>query len=146
MADLKNGIIGNRHKKLSYSSAGAVPILVGILRDGPSASGKGSRSTVEEAGVSTVKAKASAAWCASGSQLTVHAAAALGSFSCGSTESSREVVAAGAIPPLCALLYSSDPKVRRPPRPPPRHSALAFLVRMSVECAPRCGCEENVVR
>ena len=104
---MKNSIIGNRHKKQAYSSAGAVPILVAILRDGPSASGKGSRSKAEEAGGSTVRSKASSA-----SQLAVHAAAALGSFSCGSSESSREVVAAGAIPPLCALLYSSDPKVR----------------------------------
>jgi len=110
----QHAIICNRRKKQAYSSAGAVPILVKILRDGPAASQKGTRSQSDRgpqpADIVAVRPRCADAVTA----LAVHAAAALGSFSCESSESSREVVAAGAVPQLCALLNNSDAKVAGP--------------------------------
>lgn len=66
--DMKNAIIGNRKKKSAYCSAGAVPLLVNILKSYPKSHDHDS------------------------SSIAVHAAAALGSFACGSSESMKEIV------------------------------------------------------
>ena len=87
--DIKNGIIGNRRKKTAFSSAGAVPRLVEILRGAPGAVPP----TVPQ------------------SEVVVQAIAALGSFAFGSVEGNATVMVAGAFPLLKQLLYSSNHKI-----------------------------------
>ncbi|CAJ1971555.1 unnamed protein product [Sphenostylis stenocarpa] len=84
--ELKNQIIGNRTKKLSYIKLGAVPVLAAVLADADADS-------------------------ASGPSLIVQSAAALGSFACGVDAGVRAVLDAGAFPHLSKLLSASDDKV-----------------------------------
>ncbi|KAL1347518.1 hypothetical protein HN51_023587 [Arachis hypogaea] len=79
---LKNHIIGNRTKKLSYIKLGAVPAVAATLADFDS-----------------------------DPNLIVQSAAALGSFACGLDAGVRAVLDAGAFPHLIRLLSASDDKV-----------------------------------
>ncbi|XP_020227625.1 armadillo repeat-containing protein 8 [Cajanus cajan] len=84
--EVKNQIIGNRTKKLSYIKLGAVPALASALAEADAAS-------------------------ASGSSLIVQSAAALGSFACGVDAGVRAVLDAGAYSHLIRLLSAADNKV-----------------------------------
>ncbi|KAL5125986.1 Armadillo repeat-containing protein 8 [Glycine soja] len=83
--EVKNQIIGNRTKKLSYIKLGAVPALAAALAQADADS-------------------------ASGSTLIVQSAAALGSFACGVDAGVRAVLDAGAFPHLIRLLSAADDK------------------------------------
>ncbi len=78
-----------------YSSAGAVPKLVEILATHISTTAH-------------THASPSATYVASDGDLVVQAAAALGSFACGSPESMSAVLQAGAVPKLIELIHSKD--------------------------------------
>ncbi|ESW14466.1 hypothetical protein PHAVU_008G283500 [Phaseolus vulgaris] len=84
--EVKNQIIGNRTKKLSYIKLGAVPVLAAVLAGADADS-------------------------APGSSLIVQSAAALGSFACGVDAGVRAVLDAGAFPHLIRLLSAADDKV-----------------------------------
>ncbi|XP_057953452.1 uncharacterized protein LOC131147850 isoform X4 [Malania oleifera] len=90
LRELKNQIIGNRTKKLSYIKLGAVPAVVAAL-SAASAGGD----TDAEAGVS----------------LLVQSAAALGSFACGVDVGVKAVLDAGAFPRLLQLISHPNDKV-----------------------------------
>ncbi|XP_043692489.1 armadillo repeat-containing protein 8-like [Telopea speciosissima] len=83
LKEVKNQIIGNRTKKLSYIKLGAVPIVVGILAD------------AAESDVS----------------LLVQSAAAIGSFACGVDAGVKAVLDSGAFPHLFRTLHNPDAKV-----------------------------------
>ncbi|KAK4780091.1 hypothetical protein SAY87_016197 [Trapa incisa] len=87
LRDVKNQIIGNRTKKLTYIKLGAVPAVASVLSDAIDGSVCGS------------------------SDLLVQSAATLGSFACGVDAGVRAVLDAGALPYLVRLLSSSDEKV-----------------------------------
>ncbi|OWM69184.1 hypothetical protein CDL15_Pgr025371 [Punica granatum] len=89
LRDIKNQIIGNRTKKLTFIKLGAVPAVASVLADAFDA----------------------ASCCASSSDLVVQSAAALGSFACGVDAGVRAVIDAGALPYFVRLLSSSDEKV-----------------------------------
>ncbi|MED6219909.1 hypothetical protein PIB30_040189 [Stylosanthes scabra] len=80
--EVKNQIIGNRTKKLSYIKLGAVPAVTAAIADADS-----------------------------DDVLIVQSAAALGSFACGVDAGVRAVLDAGAFPHLIRLLSASDEKV-----------------------------------
>ncbi|XP_057745839.1 uncharacterized protein LOC130964055 [Arachis stenosperma] len=80
--EVKNQIIGNRTKKLSYIKLGAVPAVTAAIADADS-----------------------------DDSLIVQSAAALGSFACGVDAGVRAVLDAGAFPHLIRLLSASDVKV-----------------------------------
>ena len=104
---IKNGIIGNKGKKTAFSSAGAVPRLVEILRSAtalPDVAG-------DSAAVSAAQDPAVRG--AACSEVVVHAVAALGSFAFGSHDGNSAVMAAGAFPLLKRLLFSRHQKVVR---------------------------------
>ncbi|KAI4305103.1 hypothetical protein L6164_028491 [Bauhinia variegata] len=84
--EVKNQIIGNRTKKLSYIKLGAVPAVAAVLAEGDANSD-------------------------CGSNLIVQSAAALGSFACGVEAGVRAVLDTGAFPHLFRLLSTSDEKV-----------------------------------
>jgi len=109
--EIKNGIIGNRRRKVAFASAGAIPRLVAVLR---SAAG----------GFAAPQAAAGAADDAC-SEIVVHLVAALGSFAFGSTDSTERVVSAGAFPILRQLLFSANRKIV---------AAAARTMRIIVEC------------
>ena len=81
LRDVKNQIIGNRTKKLSYIKLGAVPRVVEIL------------TTDTE------------------TPLLVQSAAAVGSFACGSEAGVKAVLDSGVIPHLLKMLSFGDNKV-----------------------------------
>lgn len=83
LREVKNRIIGNRTKKLSFLKLGAVPAVVSVL------------------------ASASE----SDSSLLVQSAAVLGSFACGFDAGVRAVLDAGAFPHALRLISHSDEKV-----------------------------------
>ncbi|XP_042512264.1 armadillo repeat-containing protein 8-like [Macadamia integrifolia] len=83
LKEVKNQIIGNRTKKLSYIKLGAVPTVVGILAD------------TAESDVS----------------LLVQSAAAIGSFACGVDVGVKAVLDSGAFPHLFRTLSNPDAKV-----------------------------------
>ncbi|PNY06849.1 armadillo repeat-containing protein 8-like [Trifolium pratense] len=83
--EVKNQIIGNRTKKLSYIKLGAVPAVADSL----------------------AKANADSDF---GSNLIVQSAAVLGSFACGVDQGVRAVLDAGAFPNLIRLLSAVDEK------------------------------------
>lgn len=83
LRELKNQIIGNRTKKLSYIKLGAVPFVVSILSSASS----------------------------SGDCLLVQCAATIGSFACGVDAGVKAVLDAGAFPLLINLLSHSNEKV-----------------------------------
>lgn len=81
---VKNQIIGNRTKKLSFLKLGAVPAIASALSDSD---------------------------CDNNSSILVQSAAALGSFACGFEAGVQAVLDAGVFPRLLRLLTSSDEKV-----------------------------------
>ncbi|XP_056844403.1 uncharacterized protein LOC108857068 [Raphanus sativus] len=81
---VKNQIIGNRTKKLSFLKLGAVPAIASALSDSD---------------------------CHNNSSILVQSAAALGSFACGFEAGVQAVLDAGVFPRLLRLLTSSDEKV-----------------------------------
>ncbi|KAL8210451.1 hypothetical protein R6Q57_004888 [Mikania cordata] len=83
LRELKNQIIGNRTKKLSYIKLGAVPFVVSILSSASSTS----------------------------DSVIVQCAAAIGSFACGVDSGVKAVLDAGAFPHLINLLSHSNEKV-----------------------------------
>ncbi|KAI3705449.1 hypothetical protein L1987_75687 [Smallanthus sonchifolius] len=83
LRELKNQIIGNRTKKLSYIKLGAVPFVVSILSSASSSS----------------------------DSVLVQCAATLGSFACGVDSGVNAVLDAGAFPHLINLLSHSNEKV-----------------------------------
>lgn len=80
LREVKNQIIGNRTKKLSYVKLGAVPRIVDILA------------------------------ASSDAALLIQSAAAIGSFACGVDAGVSAVLDAGAFPYLVRLLSDPDPK------------------------------------
>ncbi|KAK9078543.1 hypothetical protein SSX86_002600 [Deinandra increscens subsp. villosa] len=83
LRELKNQIIGNRTKKLSYIKLGAVPFVVSILSSAPYTS----------------------------DSLLIQCAATIGSFACGVDSGVKAVLDAGAFPHLINLLSHSNEKV-----------------------------------
>lgn len=81
LREVKNQIIGNRTKKISYVKLGAVPRIVDIL-----------------------------AASEDNAALLIQSAAALGSFACGVDAGVRAVLDSGAYPHLVRLLSNPDPK------------------------------------
>lgn len=81
LREVKNQIIGNRTKKLSFLKLGAVPAIASALSDSECNS------------------------------ILVQSAAALGSFACGFEAGVQAVLDAGVFPLLLRLLTSSDEKV-----------------------------------
>ncbi|KAJ6692014.1 ARMADILLO REPEAT-CONTAINING PROTEIN 8 [Salix purpurea] len=94
LREIKNQIIGNRTKKLSFLKLGAVPAVASIL----SSYATQSDSQLVDADVST-------------SSIIVQSAAVLGSFACGFDAGVRAVLDAGAFPHLIRLLSNLDEKV-----------------------------------
>lgn len=93
LRELKNRIIGNRTKKLSFVKLGLVPAVAAIL-------------------ASKAQAQAHAhARPDHDSNLLVQSAAVLGSFACGFDAGARAVLDAGACPNLFLLLSHPDDKV-----------------------------------
>ncbi|GAB4835222.1 hypothetical protein Ancab_000131 [Ancistrocladus abbreviatus] len=93
LRELKNQIIGNRTKKLSYLKLGAVPAVVSIL----SAACDGNS---EELYASS-----------SSSHIIIQSAAVIGSFACGVDAGVKAVLDAGAFSILFKLIPHSDDKV-----------------------------------
>ncbi|ONI13843.1 hypothetical protein PRUPE_4G249300 [Prunus persica] len=97
LRELKNRIIGNRTKKLSFIKLGLVPPVAAILASKAQAQ---------------VQAQAQAqAQARHDSNLLVQSAAALGSFACGFDAGVRAVLDAGVFPNLFLLLSHPDDKV-----------------------------------
>ncbi|XP_047325002.1 armadillo repeat-containing protein 8-like isoform X2 [Impatiens glandulifera] len=84
---LKNQIIGNRTKKLSYIKLGAVPAVVSILSD------------------------SSAGNCEASLSLLVQAVATIGSFACGLDTGVKAVIDAEALPILFSLINYPNEKI-----------------------------------
>ncbi|XP_022754249.1 armadillo repeat-containing protein 8-like [Durio zibethinus] len=93
LREVKNQIIGNRTKKLSFLKIGAVPAVSGILAD--------SVDNVIDSNCNNDNIN----------NILVQSAAALGSFACGFDAGVHAVVDAGAFPNLFRLLGSSNEKV-----------------------------------
>lgn len=92
LRDLKNQIIGNRTKKLTFLKLGAVPSVVAILSSSAAAaSGDGNRDFHES--------------------VLIQSAAAIGSFACGLDAGVRAVLDAGAFPILLNLISHLNEKV-----------------------------------
>ncbi|KAH7860635.1 hypothetical protein Vadar_015911 [Vaccinium darrowii] len=87
LRELKNQIIGNRTKKLSYIKLGAVPSVVSIL------------------------SSAAADDDASSTSVLLQSAAAVGSFACGFEAGVKAVLDAGAFPHLLSLISHPNSKV-----------------------------------
>ncbi|CBI16370.3 hypothetical protein VitviT2T_007897 [Vitis vinifera] len=83
LREVKNQIIGNRTKKLSYIKLGAVPAVVSVIA-----------ATADDC-----------------SSVLVQSAAAIGSFACGFEAGVQAVLRAGAFPHLLRLLSNSNGKV-----------------------------------
>ncbi|GAB2277021.1 hypothetical protein Dimus_011729 [Dionaea muscipula] len=86
LRELKNQIIGNRTKKLSYIKLGAVPAVVSILASAVASEDPSS-------------------------SVIIQSAAVIGSFACGVDAGAKAVLDAGAFPILYQLLSHSDDKV-----------------------------------
>lgn len=82
LRDVKNQIIGNKTKKLSYIKLGAVPRVVEILA------------------------------CETEIPLLVQSAAAVGSFACGIDAGVKAVLDSGVLPHLLKMLQNVDSKVK----------------------------------
>ncbi|OMO81686.1 Armadillo [Corchorus capsularis] len=93
LREVKNQIIGNRTKKLSFLKLGAVPAVAGILAD--SADGVVGKNNCNN----------------DINNILVQSAAALGSFACGFDAGVQAVLDAGAFPNLLRLLANSNEKV-----------------------------------
>lgn len=88
LRELKNRIIGNRTKKLSFIKLGLVPAVADILAS-----------------------KVAQAEADRGSDLLIQSAAVIGSFACGFDAGVRAVLDAGVFPSLVRLLSHRDEKV-----------------------------------
>ena len=82
LRDVKNQIIGNKTKKLSYIKLGAVPRVVEILA------------------------------CETEIPLLVQSAAAVGSFACGTDVGVKAVLDSGVLPHLLKMLQNGNSKVK----------------------------------
>ncbi|XP_010545586.1 PREDICTED: armadillo repeat-containing protein 8 [Tarenaya hassleriana] len=91
LREVKNQIIGNRTKKLSFLKLGAVPAISAVLSDYYSAGDDDK--------------------CGGKGNILVQSAAALGSFACGFEAGVQAVLDAGAFPHLLRLLTNPDEKV-----------------------------------
>lgn len=91
LRELKNQIIGNRTKKLSYIKLGAVPSVVSILSSAATSEQTKSKAEVDS--------------------LLVQSAAAIGSFACGVDVGVKAVLDAGAFPHLLSLISHPNDKV-----------------------------------
>lgn len=89
LREVKNQIIGNRTKKLSFLKLGAVPAVVSVLSSVASA----------QAGGEILDS------------LVIQSAAAIGSFACGFDAGVKAVLEAGAFPLLLRLISHSNDKV-----------------------------------
>ncbi|KAJ4724276.1 armadillo repeat-containing protein 8-like [Melia azedarach] len=94
LRELKNQIIGNRTKKLSFLKLGAVPTVASILSDAVSTD-----AVVDNNNDNINK------------NIIVQSAAVLGSFACGFEAGVKAVLDAGAFPKLSRLLSYHDEKV-----------------------------------
>lgn len=98
LRELKNQIIGNPTKKLSYIKLGAVPSVVLILSEAASVNVKVKVAVVNDS-------------------LLVESAAAIGSFACGGDVGVKAVLDAGAFPHLLSLISHPNDKVLTLNRP-----------------------------
>ncbi|GFY98903.1 hypothetical protein Acr_13g0003040 [Actinidia rufa] len=116
LRELKNQIIGNRTKKLSYVKLGAVPSIVSILA-----------SASASADVEAADA------------LLLQSAAAIGSFACGFDAGVKAVIDAGAVPHLLSLISHPNDKYEFDWRRAAMHLYLTGLhsVWVLIECAER---------
>uniref|UniRef100_A0A2P2KKY1 Armadillo/beta-catenin repeat family protein n=1 Tax=Rhizophora mucronata TaxID=61149 RepID=A0A2P2KKY1_RHIMU len=103
LREVKNQIIGNRTKKLSFLELGAVPAVASILS--AALIEPDSRFGSDDA---SIACKISNDYT---SNILVQSAAALGSFACGFDAGVRAVLEAGAFPHLIRLLSNHDDKV-----------------------------------
>ncbi|XP_052477040.1 uncharacterized protein LOC105799406 [Gossypium raimondii] len=92
LREVKNQIIGNRTKKLSFLKLGAVPAVAGILAD-----------SIDDVAENNN--------CNNTNNFLVQSAAALGSFACGFDAGVQAVLDAGAFPNLLRLLANPNEKV-----------------------------------
>ncbi|KAG4129940.1 hypothetical protein ERO13_D09G111100v2 [Gossypium hirsutum] len=92
LREVKNQIIGNRTKKLSFLKLGAVPAVAGILAD-----------SIDDVTENNN--------CNNTNNFLVQSAAALGSFACGFDAGVQAVLDAGAFPNLLRLLANPNEKV-----------------------------------
>ncbi|XP_017983156.1 PREDICTED: armadillo repeat-containing protein 8 isoform X3 [Theobroma cacao] len=97
LREVKNQIIGNRTKKLSFLKLGAVPAVAGILAD--------SADDVIDCNNNDCNVNNNI------NSILVQSAAALGSFACGFDAGVQAVLDAGAFPNLLRLLSNSNEKV-----------------------------------
>ncbi|XP_021279429.1 armadillo repeat-containing protein 8 isoform X2 [Herrania umbratica] len=97
LREVKNQIIGNRTKKLSFIKLGAVPAVAGILAD--------SADDVIDYNNNNCNVNNNI------NNILVQSAAALGSFACGFDAGVQAVLDAGAFPNLLRLLSNSNQKV-----------------------------------
>ncbi|XP_017607771.1 uncharacterized protein LOC108454005 [Gossypium arboreum] len=96
LREVKNQIIGNRTKKLSFLKLGAVPAVAGILAD--SIDDVTDNNNCNNDSNNTIN-------------ILVQSAAALGSFACGFDAGVQAVLDAGAFPNLLRLLANPNEKV-----------------------------------
>ena len=108
--EIKNGIIGNKRRKVALASAGAINRLVEILRK----AGGICVAPMPAAGASDVRA-----------EIMVHLVGALGSFAFGSTDSTERMISAGAFPLLRQLLFAGNRKIV---------AAAARTMKIMIEC------------
>ena len=102
LRDVKNQIIGNKTKKLSYIKLGAVPRVVEILA------------------------------CETEIPLLVQSAAAVGSFACGTDVGVKAVLDSGVLPHLLKMLQNGNSKVKHKHQlsSSPSSSSLSCLVNL----------------
>lgn len=93
LREVKNQIIGNRTKKLSFLKLGVVPVVTSILAD-----------STDEFIENNCNNN-------SINNILVQSAAVLGSFACGFDAGVQAVIDAGAFPHLLRLLENSNEKV-----------------------------------
>lgn len=96
LRELKNQIIGNRTKKLSFLELGAVPAVAGILSEAVSAVGVADNDDNDRIA----------------KDIIVQSAAVLGSFACGFEAGVQAVLDVGAFPNLLRLLSYTDEKLK----------------------------------
>ncbi|KAH1090618.1 hypothetical protein J1N35_017875 [Gossypium stocksii] len=96
LREVKNQIIGNRTKKLSFLKLGAVPAVAGILADSIDDVTENNNCNNDSNNTNNI---------------LVQSAAALGSFACGFDAGVQAVLDAGAFPNLLRLLANPNEKV-----------------------------------
>lgn len=99
LRDIKNQIIGNRTKKLSFLKLGAVPSVVGVLASA----------------TATATSRIGCGFIGDDHDLDsiiIQSAAAVGSFACGFDAGVQAVLDAGALPILFSLVSHPNEKVK----------------------------------